>query len=49
MVFAAVVVSAPPQALPQESPSINAEVLKKYFEPKSLSQLEWELMKANAF
>jgi len=31
MVLAAAVVSAPPQALPQESPAINAGVLKKYF------------------
>ncbi len=47
IVFAAAVINAPPPALTQESPTINAAVLKRYFEPKSVSQLEWELMAFN--
>lgn len=49
MVLAAAIVSASPTAFAQESTAINAAELKKYFEPKSVTELEWQLMSFNIY
>ena len=47
MILAAAVVSVPVQAVPQESPAVNAAKMRKYFEPRSISELEWQLLEFN--
>jgi len=47
MVLATVVASIPSPVLTQEGSTNNAAVLKQYFEPKSVTRLEWELMEFN--
>jgi hypothetical protein len=47
MVLVAATASTPSPALTQESPVNNAAALKQYFEPKSVTRLEWDLMDFN--